>query len=196
MFSEKSTNLMRQAKRAQLLENASLLVIKPFLDTRDGKKIRTHSNMELKADAFVTDGQAAIAEVRSHALANPNKSLLILIVDEAQFLNGVAELALFVERHPELPEHAIVAHYGALDGTFERKMFQPIVELLPLMTTSYKLLAICMCCQSAEASFTRRDCEVKDEGGDRVIVPGGSEMYSAVCGTCYHHPHRQCRTAG
>ena len=187
MWSEKSTSLLRQAKRARLLNHASLLVIKPVIDTRDGDKIKTHSNMELPADAFVRNGQEAIAAIEFHAM--PDKPLIILIVDEAQFLSGVADLALFVLHHPTLPNHSIVAHYGALDGTAERKMFQPIVELLPLATTTVKLLAICMCCQNAEAPYTRRDHSPVT--GDGVIAPGGSEMYSAVCGPCYHH--KQCR---
>ena len=44
---------------------------------------------------------------------------------------------------------------AALDGTFERKAFGKIVDLIPLAEKVSKLSAVCVYC-SQEAAFTKR----------------------------------------
>jgi thymidine kinase len=57
---------------------------------------------------------------------------------------------------------------SALDGTYMRKGFEPIVELIPMAEKVKKLAAICKNC-GTNASFTFRTClseEIELIGGD------------------------------
>lgn len=68
---------------------------------------------------------------------------------------------------------------AALDGTFQRKAFGSVLELVPLAEEITKLTAVCMiCCR--DASFTKRLGNEKE-----IEVIGGSEMYISVCRKCF-----------
>merc|ERR1712200_275736 len=68
---------------------------------------------------------------------------------------------------------------AALDGTYQRKPFYNIMELIPLAESVSKLNAVCMNC-FREAAFTKR---TTDE--DSLEVIGGADKYMAACRTCY-----------
>jgi thymidine kinase len=63
-----------------------------------------------------------------------------------------------------------------LDGTYERKPFGKITNLIPLAETVVKLKAICSVCFK-DASFTKRinSKETKD------VDVGGKDKYISVC---------------
>lgn len=68
---------------------------------------------------------------------------------------------------------------AALDGTFQRKPFGNIINLLPIAEKVTKLTAVCVYC-SKEASFTKRviDCQ-------EIELIGGEEEYKPVCRACF-----------
>uniref|UniRef100_A0A8B9JHR4 Thymidine kinase n=1 Tax=Astyanax mexicanus TaxID=7994 RepID=A0A8B9JHR4_ASTMX len=68
---------------------------------------------------------------------------------------------------------------AALDGTFQRKPFGSILNLVPLAESVVKLNAVCMECFK-EASYTKRLGAEKE-----VEVIGGADKYHAVCRACY-----------
>lgn len=68
---------------------------------------------------------------------------------------------------------------GALDGTFQRKPFGTIIELIPLAEHVTKLNAVCFKC-SRDAAFSKRIVE-----GDEVEVIGGADKYVAACRQCF-----------
>jgi thymidine kinase len=68
---------------------------------------------------------------------------------------------------------------SALDGTFERKPFGNIINLIPLAEKVSKLCAVCVYCTN-EAAFTKRIVESK-----QVELIGGAEMYKPVCRACF-----------
>lgn len=70
---------------------------------------------------------------------------------------------------------------AALDGTFQRRAFNTVLDLVPLAESVTKLNAVCMmCCK--DAPFSRRI----DEHETAVQVIGGADKYLAVCRECYH----------
>ena len=71
---------------------------------------------------------------------------------------------------------------AALDGTFQRKPFLHILELVPLAESVTKLTAVCTIC-GQDASFTKR---ITTEEAIEVI--GGADKYIATCRTCFHKP--------
>ena len=81
------------------------------------------------------------------------------------------------ERWANAGKTVIVA---ALDGTFQRKAFNRILELIPLAEEVTKLNAVCSFCQN-DAAFTTR---LGDETELEVI--GGAEKYVATCRSCFN----------
>ncbi|EPY86774.1 hypothetical protein CB1_000299011 [Camelus ferus] len=68
---------------------------------------------------------------------------------------------------------------AALDGTFQRKAFGTILNLVPLAESVVKLTAVCMEC-FREAAYTKRLGVEKE-----VEVIGGADKYHSVCRLCY-----------
>lgn len=82
----------------------------------------------------------------------------------------------FCERMANAGKTVIVA---ALDGTFQRKAFGSILNLVPLAESVVKLTAVCMEC-FREAAYTKRLSMEKE-----VEVIGGADKYHSVCRLCY-----------
>ncbi|XP_048757601.2 thymidine kinase, cytosolic-like isoform X2 [Ostrea edulis] len=166
MFSGKTTELMRRMKRYQIA-NYKCLVIKYSKDDRyDKEGISTHDRQTLPAiPADVLD------EVKAEA-----ENFEVIGIDEGQFFKDVVE---FCDEMAERGKTVIVA---ALDGTFQKKGFGNILNLVPLAESVIKLTAVCMRCNN-EGSFTKR------RGTETAVeVIGGTEMYLAVCRTCFLSP--------
>ncbi|XP_042589403.1 thymidine kinase, cytosolic-like [Cyprinus carpio] len=97
----------------------------------------------------------------------------------------------FCEEMANMGKTIIVA---ALDGTFQRKPFGNILNLVPLAESVVKLNAVCMQCFK-EAAYTKR------LGAEQEVeVIGGTDKYHAVCRACYgglmackenHDPQRE-----
>ncbi|NWW92233.1 KITH protein, partial [Rhynochetos jubatus] len=100
-------------------------------------------------------------------------------VDEGQFFPDIVE---FCEGLANAGKTVIVA---ALDGTFQRKAFGSILNLVPLAESVVKLNAVCMECYR-EASYTKR------LGAEREVeVIGGADKYHSVCRACYFRKRPQ-----
>ena len=164
MFSGKSTELMRRIRRYKIA-NRDCLVIKYAKDTR--------YNCE---DCVSTHDHQVIPAVKATRLLNlkNTQNFSVIGVDEGQFFDDVVE---FCEKMANNGKTVIVA---ALDGTFERKPFGSILNLIPLAENVVKLSAVCNSCFH-EAAFTKRISKEKE-----VEVIGGSDKYLAVCRKCFH----------
>ena len=68
---------------------------------------------------------------------------------------------------------------SALDGTFLRKGFEVIVELIPMAEKVKKLAAICKNCGES-AAFTFRTTL-----NNQVELIGGDQIYKPVCRNCF-----------
>ena len=68
---------------------------------------------------------------------------------------------------------------SALDGTFQRKPFGRILDLIPLAESVLKLSAVCAVC-GANASFSQRIIK-----SSQVELIGGEESYRPVCRVCF-----------
>jgi thymidine kinase len=71
----------------------------------------------------------------------------------------ILKIHLFCERLANEGKIVIVA---ALDGTFERKPFNKILELIPFCEKVKKLIAICYYCKEESGAFTKRTVESKE----------------------------------
>ncbi|RXM37393.1 Thymidine kinase, cytosolic [Acipenser ruthenus] len=185
---------MRRVRRFQVAQYRCL-VVKYAKDTRySDNGVATHDRNTMEA---VPASQ--LKEVYKQALV-----CCVIGIDEGQFFPDTVE---FCEEMANRGKTIIVA---ALDGTFQRKAFGNILNLVPLAESVVKLNAVCMEC-FREAAYTKRlgaekkaagsvagecplqlqkrlddaiehneDCTVK-----LVEVIGGTDKYHAVCRACY-----------
>jgi thymidine kinase len=164
MFSGKTSELMRRVRR-YMVAKRKCLVIKYALDKRYSDECAaTHDGVLLKALSC-----SKLADIDRKMLSQYD----VIAVDEGSFFSDVVE---FCEEMANLGKIVIVA---SLDGTFQRKAFGKILELIPMSESVVKLLAVCMMCHG-EAAFTLR---LGTE--TQVEVIGGTEKYMSVCRKCY-----------
>jgi thymidine kinase len=97
----------------------------------------------------------------------------VIGIDEGQFFDDICN---FAETAANLGKIVILS---ALNGTYEKKGWENILQLIPLCEKVKKLSAICKIC-SANASFTFRTAS-----GDSQEMIGGADMYMPLCRDCY-----------
>ena len=88
-------------------------------------------------------------------LGNDWRDYDVIGIDEGQFFPDIIE---FAESMANNGKTVIVA---ALDGTYQRKGFANILELVPLAEHVIKLTAVCMICFE-DGSYTKRITEDKE----------------------------------
>jgi thymidine kinase len=94
-------------------------------------------------------------------------------IDEGQFFPDIAEVS------EKLANAGLVVIVASLDGTFQRKPFGKIMELVPMTEIITKLSAVCIDC-GKEAPFTRRTIDSME-----IEIIGGAETYKPVCRGCF-----------
>lgn len=186
MFSGKSTELLRRVKRHVLANNTCALIsyikntrydsmessdigtyaLTP-MSTTNGCTVVTHDYISHKS--YGTENLQTFQE----RMGNEFSILDVIGIDEGQFFPDVVEYA---EKWANLGKMVIVS---ALDGTFQRKSFNTILELIPLAESVLKLTSICHFCKE-EAAFTLR---IGNE--QQIEIIGGKDKYRAVCRSCY-----------
>lgn len=165
MFSGKTTELLRRVKRSKIARQRCLLV-KYAKDVRYHKRsTSTHDQQSMEADISCTQ----LSEIKDEDLNQVD----IIAIDEGQFFKDLNE---WCEHVANMGKTVIVS---ALDGTFERKPFMPVLLTIPLAEDVTKLKAICMRCHKKAAFSKRLGKETQ------VEVIGGSDKYIAVCRPCY-----------
>eukprot|EP01111_Echinosteliopsis_oligospora_P001232 TRINITY_DN1177_c0_g1_i1.p1 TRINITY_DN1177_c0_g1~~TRINITY_DN1177_c0_g1_i1.p1 ORF type:complete len:190 (-),score=39.83 TRINITY_DN1177_c0_g1_i1:336-905(-) len=169
MFSGKTTELLRRLRRFTFA-NKSCVVIKYKKDTRYSEDLLSTHDKQM-TPALPTE---ILADVMEQC-----KKFDVIGVDEGQFFPDIVS---FSETLANLGKTVIVA---TLDGTFQRKPFMNVLELIPLAEMVTKLNAVCMLCYK-DASFSKRIGTEKE-----VEVIGGADKYIAVCRKCYHNPPPQ-----
>ncbi|KAH7832433.1 Thymidine kinase [Monocercomonoides exilis] len=163
MFSGKTTELMRRIRRHSLGKR-SCVVIKYKKDCRYSEdKLSTHDRSMCEA----------ISCSRLQEAENFVKMADVIGVDEGQFYPDLLE---FCEAQANDGKIVIVS---ALDGTFQRKRFNDVVDLIPMCESVVKLTSVCMIC-GGTAAFSKRIVADKS-----VELVGGAEAYTAVCRKCY-----------
>lgn len=74
---------------------------------------------------------------------------------------------------------------SALNGTYEKKGWANILELIPLCEKIKKLSSLCKIC-AANANFTFRTC-----AGSSQEMIGGADMYMPLCRECFNEKTKQ-----
>lgn len=164
MFSGKTTELIRRLC-VQRAADRRCIVLKPDRDSRYSKAhITTHDRVKLEA----------LSVARLFDAEYEARDVSVIGIDEAQFFPDVVP---FCEKMANAGKLVIVA---ALDGTFERKPFGRVLELVPLAEDVAKLAAVCAMCHESASFSGRTQPDITS-----VEFIGGSEAYQALCRSCY-----------
>lgn len=168
MFSGKTTELMRRLRRYGWAGKRCRL-IKYARDTRySSEKASTHDRQEAEA--------ISLAELDpSNDAAFPLAAFDVFGIDEGQFFPNISFVA---EKLANAGKIVVVA---ALNGTYQRKTFGDVHNLLPIAERLDMLNAVCMTCKRRDAAFSKRI----DQSSDTLEDIGGAEKYVAVCRRCH-----------
>ncbi|KAK6300898.1 hypothetical protein J4Q44_G00289960 [Coregonus suidteri] len=178
---------MRRVRRFQIAQYTLFggQICQRYTILREGQGMATHDKRTMEAVPA-----NCLSDMRSLA-----QQACVIGIDEGQFV--IPDTVEFCEEMANWGKTIIVA---ALDGTFQRKPFGNILNLVPLAESVVKLNAVCMICYK-EAAYTKRlggreRRTVPIFGHDltscflslprpQVEVIGGADMYHARCRKCY-----------
>lgn len=182
---------MGSSKTLRLLSTAydfeekgiQIMVLKPSLDTRDGKGI-IRSRAGLSRPCLTIDNDVDLYKAiksYSNALAAQFESLRWVIIDECQFLteeqvDQLSDVVDFLDIN--------VMCYG-LRTDFKSRLFPASKRLFELADDIEEVKSTCECGKnktSINARFDKNGDIIVD--GDQIMV-GGDESYRAICRKCW-----------
>lgn len=167
MFSGKTEELIRRAKRAHIA-GQKVVVVKPALDDRYNQKNVTSHNQNV-VPGIVADTADQIVLLTSEAQ--------VICIDEAQFFDN--QLINVTNTLANDGKRVIVS---GLDMDYEGKPFEPMPQMLAIAEYVTKLHAIC-----AESGAMAHYSQRVVENRDRVLV-GEAEAYEPRARHCYRPP--------
>lgn len=160
MFSGKTTELLRIAKRLQSI-GQSVLLINYAEDTRYSlNEVTTHDRYSCNINTEFTIDLKTI----------DYKKYSVICINEAQFFTNLKQFCL------ECLTASKIIYVSGLDGDFKQEPFGEILDLIPLCNTINRLHAFCKVCKNGTpAYFTKRLTESQTQ---KLI---GTDEYIPVC---------------
>lgn len=158
----KTTELIRQLTRAKIA-GKKVVLLRP---SRDNRPNLTHSQLTHDIEEVFVSSVDDI-DWREYD---------VIGVDEGQFFNNN-----FPERIDHVANTGRKVVISALNGTSERKPFETIQKLIPLVDDITYEPAVCTDCGSEHASYSYYKLGSKTEN----VKIGGGEAYTALCRNCY-----------
>ena len=175
----KTTSLLQVAYNYNERE-MNVLVLKPSIDKKGGKKVVSRLGASRKVDYLVTPDESITDLVHNNMEENKQKVSCIL-VDEAQFLQPKQVEELFdLYALEDIP----VICYG-LRTDFKGNGFPGATRLLELASSIEEMKTICECGKKAtmNARFVNNEFTID---GDQVAIDGFDEVtYKSMCPKCY-----------
>lgn len=167
MFSGKTEELIRRAKRAHIA-GQKVVIVKPMVDDRYSKSdIVSHNESALPGIQVDTADQIILL----------TSSAKVVCIDEAQFFDDrIIDVANTLANDGK---RVIVA---GLDMDFEGKPFEPMPHLLAIAEYVTKLHAIC-----AESGVMANYSQRVVENDDQVLV-GEKDAYEPRARHCFRPP--------
>jgi thymidine kinase len=163
MFSGKTTTLLTKYRR-YMIAGKKVLLVKNDRDTRyDVKKISTHDGVTV--DAICCNKLSKLDEDIS--------KFEVICIDEIQFYPDAVK---YVDKWANM---GLVVIASGLNGTFERKPFEVISQLIPMVENITFLTAVCKK-TGMDAVFSKRLSNDKSE-----ILIGGEDLYQATSRRIY-----------
>lgn len=177
MFSGKTTNLLYKLSEFYDL-GLSVVYINHSLDNRSKNGFSTHSssikNIEIPFDKryLKTFGCESYESYESYD---------VIGIDEAQFFDE--SIISFCENMVFLKNKIIIV--AGLSGSFERKKFGYILDLIPMSEKHISLHAYCKNCFISEKKAVPAYFSYRLSKNLDLIQVGDSDSYIPVCSQCY-----------
>lgn len=181
MNSGKTTLLLQVAHNYEE-RGMNILIFKPSIDTKGGKKIVSRLGAEREVDYLLNKDNNISSFLDLNNLPNA------ILIDEAQFLttNQVDEL-YYISKEYDVP----VLAYG-LRNDFKLDTFEGASRLLALADSIEELKTICRCGKKATQNLRLLNGQAVFDGDSVLIDDGKSNFeYEAVCGECYIRSRRK-----
>jgi thymidine kinase len=158
MFSGKTTELLKIAKRLSSI-NLKVLLINYHEDTR-------YSSTEMKTH----DNDGIPCKFINNLLETEYLEYDIICINEAQFFTNLVKFCKDVLKNNK------TIYVSGLDGDYKQEKFGEILDLIPFCDFVLKLKAYCKICQNGTlAPFTKRIIESNEQ---KLI---GTNEYIPVC---------------
>ena len=176
--------VMGASKSAQALitkfnyeeNNNKVLLLKPAVDTRDGKTV-IKSRIGMEADAIAIENFDDI--YFNYSIGRYGENFNVIICDESQF---------FTPKHIEqlkkitLEKNVPVICYGLLSD-FQTNLFPGSKRLVELADSLQEIKMVCGC--GAKATVNARFIDGKIALDGEQIVLGGNDSYKGMCYRCF-----------
>lgn len=178
--SAKTLNLLAVAHNYQQ-QNKRILLIKPALDIRFGKKsIKSRAGLEKEADILVEPG--------TNLFEHPFSGVDCILLDEAQFVSAaIIEQLRSITYCFNIP----VICYG-LRSDFRTHLFEGSKRLMELADSIEEIKATCHFCNKKSIMNLKHVNGVANVSGPSIQL-GAEETYFPACYSCYT---RQLEEAG
>ena len=178
MNSGKSTNLMQVAYNYEE-RGMSVILIKPFTDTKGGDKLVSRLGVERKVDLIIYEEDNLLEKVKHYT--EINGKINCILVDEVQFLKAnqiddLFEIAVVLD----IP----VICYG-LRTDFRMQGFEGSTRLLLLAHSIEEMKTICKCGRKAVLNGRKINNRFVFEGEQVAIDNVDNIEYESLCGHCY-----------
>lgn len=176
--------VMGASKSAQALitkfnyeeNNNKVLLLKPAIDTRDGKTV-IKSRIGMEGDAIAIENFDNI--YFNYSIGKYGENFNVIICDESQF---------FTPKHIEqlkkitLEKNVPVICYGLLSD-FQTNLFPGSKRLVELADSLQEIKMVCGC--GAKATVNARFIDGKIALDGEQVVLGGNDSYKGMCYRCF-----------
>ena len=160
MFSGKTTELLRIAKRLKSIDQ-TVALINYLEDTRySTTDVTTHDKYSCDIESHLINDLSSL-DVNSYS---------VICINEAQFFGGLKQFCM------DMLSKSKIIYVSGLDGDFKQQPFGEILDLIPMCNTITRLHAFCKVCKNGNpAYFTKRLTDSKEQ---KLI---GTDEYIPVC---------------
>ena len=172
MFSGKSDAIRRKGKRYEYA-GIKAVFIKPDLDNRyDEFSVTTHNGD--KVPAISTDIHGSLLSIPEVLSAD------VILIDEIQFFKEQV-----IEDIEQLIQQGKRVYVAGLDLDFKGNPFYITQQLMSIADEVNKHKAVCMSC-GEDAYISHKKVQ-----NDKLVELGHSDLYEALCRSCYNKKNQR-----
>ena len=155
-------------------KNRKVILIKPNIDSRDGKTV-VKSRIGLFCEALTVSQTEKIKDILA-----PYETLDIIIVDEAQFLT-----ASQVDELRKLTDSDVMVMCYGLKTDYMGKLFEGSKRLLEISDSIREIQSMCKCGRKAIINARYKGRKII-YSGEQIDI-GGNDKYIALCHKCWQN---------
>ena len=170
------TTIMLQTAYNYEERNQKVLIIKPSIDTKGGRKVVSRIGLSRDVDYLISPDDSILDKIE-----NCLNWVNCILVDEAQFLRkSQVEELYYITKLYNIP----VIAFG-LRTDFRTNGFEGSIRLLELADALEEMPTICRCGKKARFNARKVNGEFTSDG-DSVVIDGTQNVeYESLCGSCY-----------